>query len=715
MSAKKFPTELKLRKYEIERLGRKCGLSFPPVIYEVLDKDEMWELIAYTGFPRRFQHWSWGQDYLDNQNSGRMGHTTYELIINTEPCFGFLLDVNPPVTQSLVMAHAGCGHADFFQNNVYFRRTPKRMHNVFGDHASTMEALRTEYGKELVDRFLEACMSLGTMIDLQGGFIERFPTPQPKSDEARSGKKQPQRLQAHEPLPYYMNDILNPPEFIEEQRRRIRAEEQKEIDVERGVKLPPWPVRDALGFLLLYAPLERWQLEILRIIREESNFLYSSAQTKIMNEGWASYWHEEIMVMQGMATDAEIYPFAALHAGILSSSGINPYKLGLALWKDIRFRWDTGRHGDIYDDCPVQSAKERWDEFAVCKFLADRHGLDTPGFRDAWNEFAMLIQETFAGNGSYPAEYFSPLQYVTEWLQYDRATAELSGYESNLPLIEEAEHGVAERLGALVGERANGNGAIAPDLLRYKARYDVWVERGEPPELLWTAEEWQREIRRRQIVVSLRERWQRGETTLREPIPIPDGWRDWIRKNPEPIRLGLGREKMFEVRRIYNDISFVEEFFTEDFCFLQGYYTYGVKHDQWLPDIGITDVWAVRSRNYERVKALIIGMFLNVGMPQVEIADANYANNRELLVCHLHDGRDLEDSDLREVLKRLWIVWGSQKSVHLETIQTEWPKKKPWWERWHPPWYPPLPPQEIKRRKTRFSCRDGAEVTMSYL
>lgn len=710
MSERKFPTEIKLWKYEIERIGMRLGLLFPPTIYEMVDREEMLEVAAYAGYPIRWHHWSYGQDFIDHLLSSRAGSTIFELIINTDPCYGYLLNTSNVMTQKLVIAHATCGHGDFFKNNAYDRNVPKSMHNTLADHAAIIENIRVEFGKERVDKFLEACMSLETMIDLHAPFINRFPDPHPRQADERV-HKQPQRITPNEELPYYMDRVLNPPEYIEEQRRRIAQEEQRQVDVEKGLKVPAYPVRDVLGFLLLYAPLERWMLEIIRIIREETFFLYSGAQTKIMNEGWASYWHERILMHEDVALDGEVCPFTRLHAGVLGpgSSGINPYQLGVALWKDVYDRWDTGRHGDIWDRCPFQSVKERWNEFAVFKHFVDMHGLDTPALWRAWDEFSTLVEETYAGNGSYPGEYFSSNMYVSEWLLYEGAESELAHLNAQHTLAKEFEKEIDAAMPAFI-ESEGGREGLTEELVRFKARHDAWLLKGEPKELLWTEEEIHKEISRREKLLGVRKQFADG-TVKGKRILVPEQWIGWAKMNVSPILLGKGLEKIFEVRRTHSDVSFLEDFFTQEFCDAQQFFTFGIKHDEYIPEQGMADVWAIRSRHYRRVKALIKGMFVNVGMPQVELADANFNNNREFYIKHLHDGRDLEKNDLGEVLKRFWVVCGEQKAVHLETIETEWPKKLQWWEKWRPPGYPPLPPRKIQRTKVCFTCSDGKQVT----
>ncbi len=105
-------------------------------------------------------------------------------------------------------------------------------------------------------------------------------------------------------------------------------------------------------FLIENAPLEDWQRDILSMIREEAYYFAPQAQTKIMNEGWATYWHAKIMTERAL-TDAEVIDFADHHSGTVAMhpGQINPYKLGFELWKDIEDRWNKGKFGKEYDEC----------------------------------------------------------------------------------------------------------------------------------------------------------------------------------------------------------------------------------------------------------------------------------------------------------------------------------------------------------------------------
>ncbi len=139
---------------------------------------------------------------------------------------------------------------------------------------------------------------------------------------------------------------MNPPEFLEAQKRKIEEEREKE----RG--FPEGPKKDVLSFLIDYAPLEDWQRDVLSIVREEAYYFVPQRQTKILNEGWASFWHSKILTEKALK-DSELVDFAEHHAGTMGvqPGRLNPYKLGLELFHDIEDRWNKGKFGAEYENC----------------------------------------------------------------------------------------------------------------------------------------------------------------------------------------------------------------------------------------------------------------------------------------------------------------------------------------------------------------------------
>src|SRR4051812_22843415 len=101
-----LPPNLRALKEEIEGYARDYGLDFYETIFEVIDADDLNEVAAYGGFPTRYPHWSFGMAYEELRKSYDYGLSKiYEMVINNDPCYAFLMRRNHSVDQKLVMAH----------------------------------------------------------------------------------------------------------------------------------------------------------------------------------------------------------------------------------------------------------------------------------------------------------------------------------------------------------------------------------------------------------------------------------------------------------------------------------------------------------------------------------------------------------------------------------------------------------------------------------
>ncbi|MEK7151529.1 MAG: SpoVR family protein [Patescibacteria group bacterium] len=673
----KLPKSLKLWKYEIERIGKKYGLDFDPNIIVMTGHEEISELAAYSGYPVRFHHWSFGQESLKLKKSYRWGlHIIYEMVIPTNPCYSYFLDANPEVIQKAVIAHACVGHNDFFRNNVWFRDIPKNLHHRFGDNAERIESLRLEIGTEKVNNFLEACMSLNNLFDLLGPVIVN----KPKIDKPATEKRFPKRIQPRDELPYYMDPYINPPEFLEKERKKIEEEEKIKSNIERKVITPAKPTRDILHFLAINPSLEKWQQDVLRIAREESLCLMKGGQTKIMNEGWAAFWEAKIMAGEGVAVDSEVCSFAKAFAGVQRGGRfkINPYRLGKQLWDNIKLRWDTGRHGEIWNNCHDSIIKDRWEEFIVFKSLYDEFGGATEETLNLWDQFCTLVNETREERGQIKKIFFLPENWIREWLKYREAEKKLPILLEALEYIKNMEKKYSQ----------NRNDVLATLSTRHKIMLNSLS-----PYSCWSSEEIEHEIEVYRFYINMRDRMANKQISIKK-ITIPTQWLDWAARHSFIGHLGQGYEKMFEVRTVYNDVNFIQDFFDQDFCDKYNYYTFGIGKSPKGHFAG-EDHLLIKSKNHLRVKKVLIENILNLGQPKIILLDANYNNNSELLLLHLYDGRDLcydgcdnchrTELGVKEVLERLYFVWGKEKPVHLETIETVWPEIKPPWYYWHPP------------------------------
>ncbi|RME27805.1 MAG: SpoVR family protein, partial [Deltaproteobacteria bacterium] len=347
-----LPQELVEAQQRIEEIARGYGLEFCETVFEMCDWEEINMLAAYGGFPTRYPHWRWGMEYIQMDKGYEYGlQKIYEMVINTVPAYAYLLDNNTMMDQKLVMAHV-YGHVDFFTNNAWFAHTNRRMLDQMANHASRVRRHIDAEGQDTVETFIDMCLSIDNLIDPHSPHIKRE-----RSEDARR-REVARRGDGVSKLParHYMDRYINPPEFLEQQRQR-HVERLHQLQ-----RFPAEPVRDVLGFILRHGRMKTWQSDILSIIRDEAYYFAPQAQTKVMNEGWASYWHTTMMT-RDILTDAEVIDYADHHSGTVAMSPgrFNPYKVGLELYRDIERRWNRGQFGKEWVDCDDIAVKRDWD------------------------------------------------------------------------------------------------------------------------------------------------------------------------------------------------------------------------------------------------------------------------------------------------------------------------------------------------------------------
>ncbi len=239
-----LPKELEIHKEEIRGYAESYNLDFYDTIFEMVEFDELNEVASYGGFPTRYPHWRFGMEYAELSKGYSYGlQKIYELVINNDPCYAYLMKCNNLVDQKLVMAHV-YGHCDFFKNNLWFSHTNRKMMDQMANHGTRIRRYVEKYGEETVEDFIEVCLSLENLIDPHLPHIKR------KAENGKVNGKQnedsenssPVRLKSQKP---YMDSFINPEEFLEEQKQL-----SKERDLEKRKKNPEKPQRDILQFLL---------------------------------------------------------------------------------------------------------------------------------------------------------------------------------------------------------------------------------------------------------------------------------------------------------------------------------------------------------------------------------------------------------------------------------------------------------------------------------
>lgn len=295
-----LPPDLAAQAEHTERVARDYGLDFYPVVFQLLDARDVNGVAAYGGFPVRYPSWRHGMEFerLDKGYSWGLSKI-YELVINNDPVVAYLVKSNSRLEQKLVMAHV-FGHADFFKHNCWFAATERHMLNRMGSHSTRVRRYIDRHGLECVERFLDLALSLETLVDPYLPLRNRL-----AGDSDGAG----------ETAPY---------------RESLRT---------------GGGTFDLLGFLAederMAGRLEAWQTDLLRIVRAEAYYFQPQRMTKIMNEGWATFWHSR-MLTEGLLDCSEVVDFADCHssATVQGPGRLNPYKLGLELF---RYAHQSGR------------------------------------------------------------------------------------------------------------------------------------------------------------------------------------------------------------------------------------------------------------------------------------------------------------------------------------------------------------------------------------
>lgn len=286
------------------------GLDWFPLAYETCDYYEMIGAMAYHGMPSHYSHWSFGKSFERNHTMYGLGMQglPYEMIINSNPSLAYLMEENPMYLQVLIMAHC-IGHSDFFKNNITFQHThPEniilRMRNAKRYIDQLMED--PSIGVDKVEKILDSAHALSLNVP------HRY-TPYVTQKEKR------ENLVRDIKAGLYDDAIIMPdPEMLPISRER-----------------------NILAFIAESSPdLEDWQRELIYIVEEEAHYFMPQIRTKIMNEGWASYWHYRLMHELELPSSMHI-PFLKTHNEVVRPhpGSINPYHLGFYMFRKIEERF----------------------------------------------------------------------------------------------------------------------------------------------------------------------------------------------------------------------------------------------------------------------------------------------------------------------------------------------------------------------------------------
>ncbi len=322
-----------LQEYDaaIGKIAAEYGLDTYPNQIEIITAEQMMDAYASAGMPLGYNHWSYGKSFMNVEKTyrrGRMG-LAFEIVINSNPCIAYLMEENTMAMQALVIAHASYGHNSFFKGNYMFRTwtSADAIIDYLVFARNYVRSCEERFGFDETEKLLDSCHALMN----QG--VDRYKRPAPLSLRE---EQQQQRDRA---------------EYIQSQVNELwstipgtRDAEQEQAET----RFPPEPQENLLYFIEKHAPLlEPWQREIVRIVRKVAQYFYPQRQTKVMNEGWACFWHYTLLnelYDRDLVDDGFMLEFLQSHTNVLSQpgfdspfySGINPYTLGYAMFTDIR-------------------------------------------------------------------------------------------------------------------------------------------------------------------------------------------------------------------------------------------------------------------------------------------------------------------------------------------------------------------------------------------
>lgn len=322
---------------EITEIATGFGLDFYPMRYEICPADIIYTFGAY-GMPTRFTHWSFGKQFHKMKLQYDFGLSKiYELVINSNPCYAFLLDTNSLIQNKLIVAHV-LAHCDFFKNNIRFVNTRRDMVESMTATAERIAAYEIQYGKDEVESFLDAILAIQEHID--PSIVNRKLTEE-ELKEAYNEKEEVRKTE--------YDDLWG----LDNSKTKTQPTKIK--------KFPIVPEKDVLLFIEQHSRyLEDWQRDILTMMREEMLYFWPQLETKIMNEGWASFWHQRILREMDLTTE-ETVEFAKLNADVVqpSRTSINPYYLGVKIFEEIEERYNNPTEKMLKSGIKPNSGREK--------------------------------------------------------------------------------------------------------------------------------------------------------------------------------------------------------------------------------------------------------------------------------------------------------------------------------------------------------------------
>ena len=319
----------------IEAVSRtELGLDIYPNRIEIITAEQMLDAYSSIGMPLFYKHWSFGKHFAQHEKMYSQGARAlaYEIVINSDPCISYIMEENSATMQALVIAHAAFGHNTFFKTNYLYRQwTDAEGILQYLDFAKRYIAeCEQRYGEQRVERVMDAAHAL-----MSHG-VHRYPRKR-APDLFSEDRRERERRQHGEKI---YNDLWRTVPGSPKSK-------QADQDEARRRALLELPQENILYFIEKTAPnLAGWQRELVRIVRMIAQYFYPQSQTKVANEGCATYCHYQIMSRlheNGDIDDGSFLEFLTSHTNVVFQpefddprfGGLNPYALGFAMMQDI--------------------------------------------------------------------------------------------------------------------------------------------------------------------------------------------------------------------------------------------------------------------------------------------------------------------------------------------------------------------------------------------
>jgi stage V sporulation protein R len=579
---------------EANALARQLGLDPYQVNYWIVDYDEMNELVAYGGFQERYPHWRWGMAYDRQRKQGRFLGGKAFEIVNNDDPAHAFLQVSNSRADQKAVITHVEAHGDFFANNEWF--------GMFAEDPDATGML-ARHGDAIEEIMADA--------EVEREDVERFidhalcledNIDQHRAYEPIVGEDLPEDLDTGE-----LTEELGDLDLTEEVRRQVFDEEwlEAQTEGEGPVNFPADPEPDLLAFLIRHGKqfdadaekavqFEDWQREVLELLRREAYYFAPQKLTKVMNEGWAAYWESIMMGEEGFADADEFITYADHQARVLGSSGLNPYKLGKELWEYLE---------------NVANRRE------VAEHLLRVEGITWRNFHDEVD--FDVVREHLAPSttvGTVGPDTLDTLDPADPRVDAEGLAAAKAGDidVNRYPWKVLTYEGLAERHYSLA-----------------KPQYRGFLDRIGQSDL---EQVWRYMF----------------DTDVYDSVPEALG----------DVDRTVGWDRMREIRESHNDVTFLDEFLTQEFVDANDYFTY--EHTK------ADDRFRVTSTDHDDVKKKLMLQFTNFGKPTIVVEDGNYENRNELLLGHRYNGVMLDVEQAKATLERVFQLWG--RPVNLLTI-----------------------------------------------